>query len=171
MRLFFAIWPPRETAAALAAWAGQAQREVGGNVARAETIHLTLAFLGEVPGARAAAAFRAARGMRGVPHALPIEEARLWPHNHIVWVGPRETPAALGALAASLRAELESGGFAIERRPFAAHVTLIRKARATGALPPLPSVEWPVNEVALMRSTLAPQGPSYEVMERMSLRG
>ena len=53
MRLFFAIWPPKETAATLAAWAGQAQREVGGRVARAETTPLTLAFLGGGPGGRA----------------------------------------------------------------------------------------------------------------------
>ncbi len=170
MRLFFALWPPRETAVVLAAWAGRAQREVGGNVARAETIHLTLAFLGDVPGARTAAAFRAARGVRGEPHTLPIEEARLWPHHHIVWVGPSETPAALAALAESLRAELVSGGFTLERRPFAAHVTLIRKARATGTLPPLPKVDWPVNEVALVRSTLTAQGPDYEVIERIALR-
>ena len=170
MRLFFAVWPPRETAATLAAWAAQAQGEVGGNAARAETIHLTLAFLGEVPGARAAAAFRAARGMQGERHALPIEQAQLWPHNHIVWVGPREPPAALGAVVESLRAELVSGGFPLERRPFAAHVTLIRKARATGVLPPLPMVEWPVSEVALVRSALTPKGPNYEVIERIALR-
>ena len=170
MRLFFAIWPPRETAATLAAWAAQAQGEVGGRVARAETIHLTLAFLGEVPGARAAAAFRAAREMQGERHALPIEEARVWPHHHIVWVGPRETPAALGVVVESLRAGLASGGFSLEHRPFAAHVTLVRKARATGTLPPLPVVDWPVSEVALVRSMLTPQGPDYEVIERIALR-
>lgn len=169
MRLFFAVWPPGKTAAALAAWAKGAQRETGGRITREETIHLTLAFLGEVAEERVAAAVRAARRVRGEPHTLSIEDARLWLHNRIVWVGPKETPAALGALVESLREELAHEGFALERRPFAAHITLIRKARAAGTLSPLPVVDWPVQEFTLVRSTLSTKGSSYECIARVSL--
>ncbi len=167
MRLFFALWPPRRTAELLADWAAEAQQVTRGRVTRAETIHLTLAFLGEVAEERLAAAVRAARRVRGEPHALPIEEARLWTHNRIVWVGPRETPPALQSVADLLRVELAGEGFSLERRPFAAHITLIRKARSEGRLPPLPPVDWPVREFSLVRSTLFPQGSSYEIVERM----
>lgn len=167
MRLFFALWPPRRTAELLAEWAAEAQQVTRGRVTRAETIHLTLAFLGDVAEERVAAVVRAARRVRGEPHALPIEEARLWTHNRIVWVGPRETPAALGSLADSLRTELADEGFTIERRPFAAHITLIRKARSEGDLPPLPQIDWPVNEFTLVRSTLLRNGPHYESIEQI----
>ena len=167
MRLFFALWPPRRTAELLADWAAEAQRVTHGRVTRAETIHLTLAFLGEVAEERVAAAVRAARRVRAEPHALPIEEARLWTHNRIVWVGPTETPAALQSLADLLRTELAGEGFSLERRPFAAHITLIRKARSEGRLPPLPEVDWPVEEFSLVRSALSSQGSSYEIVERM----
>ncbi len=168
-RLFFAIWPPAATARALQRWAEDAQRETGGRTVSAASIHLTLAFLGETRPERAAAAIGAARRVRAAPHRLPLEEARHWGHNRIVWVGPRETPAVLEALAQALAAELAREGFALERRHFAAHVTLLRKARAPHLLPPLPALQWPVNEFALVRSTLDAAGSRYDVVERFPL--
>ncbi|MDA8107071.1 MAG: RNA 2',3'-cyclic phosphodiesterase [Betaproteobacteria bacterium] len=169
MRLFFALWPAPGTAAALALWAAKAQRETGGRAARAEAIHLTLAFLGETEDARLSAAIDAARSVRCAPHALPIEQARHWKRQSIVWVGPNETPAPLVALAADLKSALMRAGFAIEARPFEAHVTLIRKARAPRALPPLPVLDWPVDEFLLVRSTLSNEGSSYTILERFPL--
>ena len=169
MRLFFALWPPAATVAALAVWAGKAQAVTGGKPTRPEAIHLTLAFLGEVSESRIQDAIRAARNARGAPHALPIELAKVWAHNSIVWVGPERTPPALDALTRSLRAQLQAEGFAIESRPFAAHVTLVRKAHRAPRLPPLPRLEWPVEEFTLVRSQLLPKGSSYEIVERIGL--
>lgn len=165
MRLFFALWPPEATARALAAWAQAAQRLTGGKPTDAAKIHLTLAFLGD---ADAQTATLAARRVTGTIHHLPIEHARHWRENHIVWVGPRETPPALKALFESLSLELYRSQFILERRPFAAHVTLIRKARAA-KLPPLPALEWPVREFILVRSSLSASGSVYEPLERFVL--
>ena len=136
---------------------------------QADTIHLTLAFLGEVeerfvPNLRSLS-------VTGERHSLPIEEARYWPHNRIVWAGPHEIPEQLGLLAGNLRKELVARDFKAEKRPFAAHITLIRKARDPGLLAPVPSVNWPVEEIVLVRSQLAAAGPRYEVLERFALRG
>ncbi|MGH8705588.1 MAG: RNA 2',3'-cyclic phosphodiesterase [Burkholderiales bacterium] len=169
MRLFFALRPPEETARALHAWATTAQQDTGGRVTRAETIHLTLAFLGELPAARAAAATAAASRVSAAAHAMLLEETGYWRHNKIVWAAPRELPAALGALAARLGEELGKESFALERRAFAAHVTLIRKARAAEKLPEFRAVEWPLREFLLVRSVLSPQGSSYETLERFAL--
>jgi len=161
LRLFFALWPPREAAEALHQWALAAQRVCGGRVARAENIHLTLAFLGEVdekPGI----------SVQGHRHSLPIEQARYWAHNQIVWVGPEEIPRPLLSVVENLKKELVSKGLKTEKRPFAAHITLIRKARG-GELPTLPRIDWPVEEVALVQSVLGGQGPRYEVIERFPL--
>jgi 2'-5' RNA ligase len=156
MRLFFASWAPPAAAQALACWAREAQRDCGGRAAREDTIHLTLAFLGDAePGAALAVARRA----RAEASSFVLTEARYWAHNRIVWVGPKECPAALAALAKDLG----------EERAFAAHVTLIRKARAPKRLPVLPALEWPVTEFLLVNSRLGPEGPSYEVLERFQL--
>jgi len=156
MRLFFASWPPPAVAKALAQWAREAQRACGGRITREDTIHLTLAFLGE---ADPQAALAAGRGVRGRATSLMVDSARYWNHNRIVWVGPANVPPELAQLARALG----------ETREFAGHVTLLRKAHPSAQLPPLPPLEWPVREFLLVNSTLGPEGPSYEVLERFAL--
>ena len=162
-RLFFAIRPPPAAAKALADWADEVHALGGGRKTPVDSIHLTLAFLGQAEPQRAVAA---ARRVNGTSHRLPIEQARYV--NHMVWVGPHEMPAALAALQARLAMELFREEFILERRPFAAHVTLIRKARGS-VLPALPAIDWPVNEFVLMSSSLSPRGPTYTRLEHFSL--
>ena len=158
MRLFFALWPPRETALALERWA----QAVEGRRTPAGNIHLTLAFLGEadVQKALAAASRVQAAGFR-----LPIEEARHWDHNGIVWAGPHRAPAELARLVEALQLELYREAFILERRPFAPHVTLVRKAAPPPALPGLPRVVWPAREFLLVSSA----GGAYRTLERFAL--
>ena len=157
MRLFFALWPPRETALALERWA----QPLGGRCTPADKIHLTLAFLGEANEKRAAAA---ARRVLAPAFHMSVDEARYWTHNRIVWVGPREMPPALARLVESLQHELYRESFILERRSFAAHVTLLRKAPEQ-PLPALPPLEWPAQEFALVQSA----GGRYETLERFGL--
>ncbi len=168
-RLFFALWPPRATAQALFDWATAAHATCGGRVTQADKIHLTLAFLSEITSGRVPDAIHAARAVRGERHRLPLEQARYWPKNQIVRAGPHEVPAALAQLVSELTVSLKGRGFALEERPFAAHVTLIRKARAARELPALPALAWPVGEFALVRSVLSAKGSSYETLERFAL--
>ena len=162
MRLFFALWPPAKTAHALARWARQMQ----GTPTAEENIHLTLAFLGE---AEPGPAHNAARRVQARRHTLPVDAARYMKRNKMVWVGPRELPAELSMLVESLHAGLRDASFTLEERPFAAHVTLLRKAPPPPALPPLPPLEWPVDEFLLVRSRTSPRGSTYEPLERYSL--
>lgn len=157
MRLFFACWPGAGVAQALADWAGEVQRECGGRAVLPDRIHLTLAFLGD---ADPAMARETARAVRIPASRFLLEEARYWGHNRIVWVGPRETPSPLVQLARALG----------EKRDFAAHVTLLRKARPPKALLPAPALEWPVTQFTLVNSVLGPEGPSYEVLETYALQ-
>jgi len=166
MRLFFAVWPPPQTARALAQWAVDAQTVTGGRATAKANIHLTLAFLGEAGPERA---LRAAATVEARVHELPIEKSHYWRESNIVWVGPHQTPAALKALQERLAMAPYREEFIVERRPFAAHVTLLRKARAA-ALPPVPAVKWPVREFLLVGSKVSSRGSTYETVERFSLR-
>jgi 2'-5' RNA ligase len=65
--------------------------------------------------------------------------------------------------------ELYREEFILERRPFAAHVTLIRDARRA-PLPPVPEVAWPVCEFLLVRSSVSSRGATYEPLERFTLQ-
>jgi 2'-5' RNA ligase len=168
MRLFFALWPHPETARALGEWARKVQQASSGRITRDETIHLTLAFLGEAQPGKAVAA---ARRVNARAFDFPLETARYWPHNRIVWAGPREMPPSLSELVRQLDSSLMEEGFPLDERPFAAHVTLLRKASKPQALPDLPILEWPVSEFVLVRSALSPEGSRYEVVERFPLQG
>jgi 2'-5' RNA ligase len=167
VRLFFALWPPRETAQALGHWAAEVGRQSGGKVTPTQNIHLTLAFLGEAEPDKAIAAARKVSVPR---HCLPIDAAQYVKRNEMVWVGPASMPAELGALAGALHGALRAAGWVLEERPFRAHVTLIRKARRPKSIPPLPRVDWPVHEFLLMRSRTSPKGSTYEPVERWSLQ-
>jgi 2'-5' RNA ligase len=162
VRLFFATWPPPEAAGALAAWAARLE----GRATPADKIHLTLAFLGDVDAGKAVAA---ARSVQARAHALPIEIAKYWKHNQIVWAGPRELSPELKALVEALHFQLFRAEFILERRPFAAHVTLLRKAAAPRSLPELPAVAWPVRDFVLARSTVSSKGSTYDILARFPL--
>lgn len=132
---------------------------------RRDTLHLTLAFVGDVAvesldgleacGRAAAETFPA--------FAFDLDAFGYWPHNHIVWAGCRETPAALAALAARLRTQLEQSGFALEKRPFAAHVTLLRHARC-GPPPTMEGIPWRAGALHLMASARSHEGADYRVL-------
>ena len=168
MRLFFALWPPAKTAHLLAQWTTEVSRDSGGSPTASNKIHLTLAFLGDGDPAKA---HQAAKRVQGKRHTLPVEHAHYWKHNKIVWVGPQTMPPPLAALVAQLHGALKEEKFVLEDRPFAAHVTLLRKARPPKALPPLPAVDWPVDEFVLVRSRTSPKGAAYEWVDRFPLTG
>lgn len=166
MRLFFALWPPPAAAQTLADWAKHVAREAGGKPVAAETIHLTLAFLGDADPENA---ISAARQVQCDAFDLPIETAQYWKHNRIVWAGPKLTPDPLARLAESLQLDLYRAGFILERRPFAAHVTLLRKARAPLSLPALPEVRWRAAAFLLVQSQSSRVGSRYSPLERFAL--
>ena len=168
MRLFFALWPPAKTAHALAQWTHEVSRETGGSPTASDKIHLTLAFLGDGDPTKA---HTAATQVQGKRHVLPIDHSHYWRHNKIVWVGPQAMPPPLAALVTQLHGALKDQAFVLEDRPFAAHVTLLRKARPPKALPALPTLDWPVDEFVLVRSRTSPKGAIYERVERFPLTG
>lgn len=166
-RLFFAVWPDETAARTLAAVAREAQAGCAGRAMRRETLHLTLAFLGELDEARQAEAMAVAATIRAAPFDLCLDRLGYWKHNRILWAGGDCPP--LAALAAGLHRGLAGAGFPLDRRDFAAHLTLLRNARCP-TLPPLAApVAWPVREFVLARSRLARDGAAYEIVGRWPL--
>jgi 2'-5' RNA ligase len=147
-------------------WAQEVQRATGGRAAAEATVHLTLAFLGEADPAKAIAA---ARRVAGRAFTLPIDTSEYWRHNKIVWAGPGTMPPALHDLVQLLHQSLAAESFTLEKRPFAAHITLVRKAAQPKALPPLPRLAWPAREFVLVRSASTNTGSRYEPVERFPL--
>ncbi len=178
-RIFFALWPEAAVARQLHALGGAAHAVCGGRRMRLDTLHMTLAFLGDIDAAQFDAACAAAdeiavKGMETEAATkvgagdtpMLIDRLAHWKHNHIVWAGCDEAPAAVATLADTLAAALRQRGFQLDSRPFAAHVTLLRNARCGGELPPMAAFEWPVRDFVLVQSHLDPAGAQYEIVRR-----
>ena len=73
---------------------------------------------------------------------------------------------ALANLVADLGCALGHEGFAIDRRPYLAHVTLLRKARCGPMAEELVAIDWPVQEFVLVRSELDSEGSRYSTLGR-----
>lgn len=173
-RVFFALWPPEEIARQLAGIAADFSHAAGGRRMRCETIHLTLAFLGDVAIERLPELQRVAGEVHGVSFELMLDRLGVWQHNRLFWAGCNSPPPALGQLAASLKQHLLNAGFAVAdaKRPFAPHVTLVRKlVRLDGAVPVAEALNWPCREFVLVRSRLSGKGSDYEVLGRFRLMG
>lgn len=133
---------------------------------RADTLHLTLAFLGETPTQTCAALLPHLDGARAAPFELRLDRAGFWPRNRIGWLGAAQTPAALVKLAADLCGALEAASATFDRRPFVPHVTLLRQT-AGGPPPACAPVAWPVRDFSLVA---AQPGARYTVLQRWLLR-
>jgi 2'-5' RNA ligase len=170
LRLFFALWPDDATRAALAEWCRCIHGVTGGRLTRADSIHQTLAFLGDCGPGRLAEAEAAADRVDPRRFDLVLDRAGLWNHNRIAWAGASVVPPELAALVVELRAALAEARFALDPKPFVPHITLVRKARHGGALPSLAPIRWPVDGFVLVRSELRADGSDYAIQARWPRR-
>ncbi|MFN2330713.1 MAG: RNA 2',3'-cyclic phosphodiesterase, partial [Halomonas sp.] len=153
MRLFLALVPPPELRERLGELADAAHACCGGRRIPDESLHLTLAFLGEVSDVQAV------KLVDWVNHlAVPSGEWRLdgWGHFRrpgILWVGGQSPDPALDILQRRLWDALEGFGLAGRPTRFVPHVTLLRRADSldAGNLP-TPDLIWPYRHLVLMRS-------------------
>lgn len=170
LRVFFALWPPLVVAQALHGRATTLRAQVGGRVMALETLHLTLAFLGDVPRHRLADLLKIGANFgHSSGFSLNLDQLGYWPHNHILWAAPGRQPPALGRLVTALAQALREDGFGIEKRAFRPHLTLLRHAHPKAALPALAVPAWPVDELVLVASSLMTSGPRYQLLGRWPL--
>ena len=174
MRLFIAAELPEAIAEALADTSAALRASVRGRYVAPDSLHVTLAFLGSVPAARVDAA--AAALERGCAGHGPIE-AELGELGSFgkrsaatLWQGFRDE-RALQTLAEDVRDELETAGFEFDRKPFRAHITLMRKANLSEGLvlPPATCAAGIIDTVTLFSSDLSGDRPRYEALERVEL--
>jgi len=163
LRLFFALWPDDAARRAISALAREVAQRAEGRATRGETIHLTLAFLGDVDANRlpALAALGAAVAGAAPPFALKLDLVGGYGDARVAWLGAEPVPAPLAALAARLNAALAAGGFRVDHRPFAAHVTLARKCRSLPPRDRVATVGWAVDRLTLVASELTTGGSRY----------
>ena len=169
LRLFFALWPDAATRCALHARARALHAECGGRLMRRDTIHLTLAFLGDTP-VRELERLRAlAAQLGGQRFTFALDRVGGWKRNRILWSGPSVAQPALIALAQGLARSLREAGFVLDERAFAPHVTLVRNADAAPAEAQVEPLRWDVDEFVLVASERSAAGAHYRTIGRWPL--
>lgn len=185
-RAFVAVELPDAVRENLARAVGRLRRG-GGHVGwvTPEHLHVTLAFLGEVTPAAAAAVAAALDGMAAAVPPFGLEAAGLGCFGHprtprIIWAGLGGNLGALEDLYRRLAAALETAAGWRDDKPFHPHVTLGRVRAAGGLAPVLAELEkrrtetfgcFQVGAVRLMRSDLRCGGPVYAVVHEARLGG
>lgn len=164
LRLFVALWPDPATRAAIAhdqqAWSWPSRAAP----VKAERLHLTLHFLGDVPARRLG---EVAAGLRThfEPFDLELGQGEVWANGVAALVSAR-TPTQLERLHAGLSDAVVALGLAVDTRPYRPHVTLAR--RALGAKPPARErrLRWRVDQGHVLVRSL-PGGAGYRVIESL----
>lgn len=171
-RVFFACWPSPVLAAAIHRQALRLQQSCKGRVMRPDTLHMTLAFLGDVERHRLPELQAVASRLAAAPFRFGLTRQGSWHGHRIVWLAPGEVPAHLHLLQASLCAELRSAGFQLEEGSYNPHVTILRNARsAPGNACCGDGLEWTVDAFRLVESQRLPEGASYRTLGEWPLVG
>jgi 2'-5' RNA ligase len=165
MRLFLALEPPPELRDALGRLATKARQHCGGRRVPDESLHLTLAFLGEVDEARAERLIDWVSSLRPRPGRWTLDTFGCFRGPGIVWAGGSRPDPLLNGLHDKLWHELAFQGFEPPAKAYTPHVTLVRRADSldTSTLPGF-TRHWCYRQIVLMRSVLGAEGPRYHAL-------
>lgn len=170
VRVFFAIFPDKFVQTQLVRQAEQLMLICGGNPVRAQQIHLTLLFLGNVAIHQIEVLQQAMKSIHAKKFEFKLEEICYWKKNQIVYGQAKQFPIELLILVDSLRIVLSETGFSIEKRIYKPHVTLIRKAIHSTKINLDTPIIWHVNKWFLMQSKQTDNGIGYIPLGQWSLR-
>jgi len=167
LRLFFALWPDEEVRQSLAMINHELARCHHGKPIRPENLHLTLAFLGNVPEKSLDCLILMANAIAFKSFDLKLDHLDIFPHARVIWAGPENEPAELLNLASDLHKGTLTCGIQLDPRPFKAHLTLMRKAKRLSEQKITP-VTWSVHDFCLVSSVSNSDGVEYKVFHRWS---
>ena len=191
IRAFIAIELPAPVVAQLAEIEARLKTQVPAEAIRwvkADSIHLTLKFLGQVPSDQLDLITSSLRNAVASHHPFTLEVAGAgcFPNLHrprVVWIGVHEAESRLHVLQRAVENAIVPLGYPTEQRDFTPHLTLGRLARDVrqvdqrkiGEVVQAAQVgslgQWEVKDVALIKSDLKPSGAEYTVLARAALSG
>ncbi len=152
-----------------------------------ETLHITLAFLGELDDLRITDAIEATReaAVGATPFWLAPGRIGVFGPDYaprVIWVAIGGQTGRLQSLQRHLTRALEARGFTLDGKPFAPHLTLARLTAPVSedtalrldqlrSEPPPRAESWKVEDVRVMRSNLSQTGARYTPLAVIPLNG
>jgi 2'-5' RNA ligase len=148
------------------------------------SLHVTLAFLGEIDEVHIATVEQATRAVAGAHASVSLRLAGLGTFGsarspRVIWMGLAGEKTQLLALQSALADALAENGFPREERPFSPHLTLARlkKPLTDDALTllarvqrePAPEATWRAEAISVMKSELLRPAARYTALSRWPL--
>ena len=155
------------------AWTEEAHALVGGRCMRADTLHLTLAFLGNTPEDRVDALVPAVQTWPAIPSGqVVLQRFGRFAGPKVVWAGPVADSVQhtqwLKELHDTFWQRLEDLGWSRPDAAFRPHVSLLRKAGdGDVSLLQRPELAWTPERCVLVASTPMEGKSSYRVLAQL----
>ncbi len=166
-RLFFALWPDAAAHEQVVKLRGELA--LSGAAVAPDNLHLTLLFLGGTDAKTRLDIERSCDAVHVSSFTLTLDQVGYWPKPRIVWMGAANIPPALSSLVAQLNAIAARSSFTVDTRPYAPHITLVRKASALKGARITP-LQWEAHNFSLMESQSTPNGVKYVELHRWNLQ-
>jgi len=165
VRVFFALWPQADIQHQLHAVAKQYQAKCHARLMRADTLHMTLQFIGNIKHSQLPKLITAADKVKSTPpFRLELNMLSFWKHNHIGYATLSASEPALEMLAATLQHALANESFIADSTTFSPHVTLLRNVEHILAAQNFIPVTWQVNSFVLVESVTVNQRTHYRIL-------
>lgn len=166
IRVFFALWPQSAIQRKLHTIATEYQAKCDARVMRAETLHMTLQFIGNIKRAQLPKLIKAAGKVAATPpFQLELNTLSFWKHNRIGYATLSAKEPALETLAAALQHELAALGFVADYAEFSPHLTLLRNVEHILPSQDFMPVPWLVNSLVLVESVTTNQKTQYRILQ------
>ena len=167
-RCFFALWPDDDVRNQLEAISERLPDGCGRRV-RIENLHITLVFLGNI-GERVVERMRlAVDGFKGRKFSLTLDHNGWWKRPQVIWLGTDEVPEPLGELVAYLHTVATRHELRVDSRPYAPHLTLVRKAKRAVHGISFSPIHWNIRDFCLVQSITHASGAEYRIVQNWAL--
>ena len=132
-------------------------------------LHMTLHFIGNVSIAEKKCLETQARLVNAEPFECILDCSGYFKKPGVLWFGCQAAPKALYDLHSNLGKQIVQCAYTPETRPYAPHVTMVRKIIKVPEPIPFEPLHWQVNRFVLVESLPVSSGVQYEVVESYPL--
>lgn len=174
MRLFVSIAPAEEAIPPISKAARPLEGALGARMVPEKNLHMTLVFLGEVPDEKLGRVAEALAEVKFGKFDVELSGAGAYPSQRVpraIWIGGKSE----GARALSEKIMEALSFLPLEKREFSVHLTVARSKGVadveefigkTGRV-----CEFAADRFLLVKSTLTPAGPQYEIIREYRAQG
>jgi 2'-5' RNA ligase len=164
-RIFFALWPDKETRSSLCTITQQFKDEKF-RLVKESNLHITLEFLGEVSETIQQQLINQANLIKAEPFEIKLTSIGWWRKPGVLWIGTRHIPKQLIHLVESIKQIVEQQGLETDKRSYEPHVTFARKVKQVQLPEQSFDIPWRVNSFALIESKSTETGVMYRIIQQ-----